>query len=677
MARTFNKNIFESTYKDDFKDGDNFHRILFNNARALQARELTQMQTITQREIERIGRHFFKDGAAVNPGGVTINNQLEYIKLDTTVHSLPDEFDDLLGTDLTSDEGVIVNVIDILAKTDDDPATLYVKYINTSAETPGDDPIRVKPGSTLTGGSFTFNVQATNQAPDNLAVGQGTKVSILEGDFFAENRFVFSGTQSKIISRYTTDPTTIIGFKSTQDIVTANDDERLFDNSGSTPNKSAPGADRYRIRLTIAEKDELEEDENFIYVATIVDGELQTQIKAGEDYNFLEDRLATRTFEESGDYIVDPFEISFNTNADDADKLDIDIGYGIAYTKGYRAINDAPLKLKIDKPRTSATVNNEAVPIEYGNYLIVNGSNNKGVPNVNTFQELNIRSATNHGGSTIGTARALAVEEHTGNNYKLYLFDIQMNSGQDIRDAKSLGTSTSSYFNVVLESSKAVLKNISQNFLLFPVPGTRPKSVSDVIVAVQRRFASVSVSGGAASINATGSGETFFNLNDAIITTTSGSIITGWSATGTGTTTANISGLGSVTTVEILAYVNKSQATHRSKTLTNRTDIITPDGDDNVNLGRADIYKVNAIRSGSSSGDNISNRYTIDNGQRDTHYALGRLVLKPGMTAPSGDVYVDFDYFAHSTSGDYFSVNSYDKKIAYEDIPVYQRRDGS
>lgn len=677
MARTFNKNIFESTYNDDFRDSDNFHRILFNNARALQARELTQMQTITQREIERLGRHFFKDGAAVNPGGVTINNGLEYIKLDTTVHALPDNNDDLIGTDLTSDEGVIVNVIDVLPKTDTDPATLYVNYINTSAEDASADPIRVKPGTTLTGGAFTFNVQATNQAPDNLAVGQGTKVSILAGDFFAENRFVYAGTQSKIISRYTTDPTTVIGFKSTQDIVTANDDIRLFDNSGSTPNKSAPGADRYRIRLTIAEKDELEDDENFVYIATIVNGQLQTTIKAGEDYRYLEDRLATRTFEESGDYIVDPFEISFNTNADDADKLDVDIGYGISYVKGYRAINDSPLKLTIDKPRTSATVNNEAVPIEFGNYLVVNGSNNKGFPNVDSFQQLNIRSATNHGGSTIGTARALALEEHTGSNYKLYLFDIQMNSGEDIRDAVSLGTSTSNYMNIILESNKAVLKDISKNFLLFPVPGSRPKSVSDVIVAVQRRFSSVTVTGGAASINATGAGETFVNLNDMIISTTDGTIITGWSASGAGSTTVNLTGLGSVTSVEILAYVNKSEATHRSKTLTNRTDVITPDGNDNVNLGRADIYKVNAIRSGSSTGNNISNRYTIDNGQRDTHYGLGRLILKPGMSAPAGDVYVDYDYFAHSTSGDYFAVNSYDKKIAYEDIPTYEQRDGT
>jgi len=67
MPTTFTSNVFSSTYKDDFLDSDNYHRILFNSGRALQARELTQMQTIIQEEIARFGRNIFKDGAAVNP----------------------------------------------------------------------------------------------------------------------------------------------------------------------------------------------------------------------------------------------------------------------------------------------------------------------------------------------------------------------------------------------------------------------------------------------------------------------------------------------------------------------------------------------------------------------------------------------------------------------------------
>ena len=81
MPNIFNKNTFATTYKDDFVDSANYHRILFNSGRALQARELTQMQTITQTEIGRLGKHLFNQGAAVNPGSVNVNNAYEFVKL--------------------------------------------------------------------------------------------------------------------------------------------------------------------------------------------------------------------------------------------------------------------------------------------------------------------------------------------------------------------------------------------------------------------------------------------------------------------------------------------------------------------------------------------------------------------------------------------------------------------
>ena len=91
MSKTFTSNVFQSTYKDDFKDSDNYHRVLFNSGRAIQARELTQLQTIIQEEIGRFGRNIFQDGSAVNPGGPEVNDNYEFIKLDTSVRTLPDD----------------------------------------------------------------------------------------------------------------------------------------------------------------------------------------------------------------------------------------------------------------------------------------------------------------------------------------------------------------------------------------------------------------------------------------------------------------------------------------------------------------------------------------------------------------------------------------------------------
>ena len=79
MATTVTNTTFPITYKDDFADSDNYHRILFNSGKALQARELTQLQTIIQEEITRFGSNIFVDGGVVNGSGFTINNRFEFI----------------------------------------------------------------------------------------------------------------------------------------------------------------------------------------------------------------------------------------------------------------------------------------------------------------------------------------------------------------------------------------------------------------------------------------------------------------------------------------------------------------------------------------------------------------------------------------------------------------------
>ena len=81
MPTTLTENLFASKYKDDYSDSAGFHRILFNPRRALQARELIQLQTIIQKEIERFGKNIFKEGSAVNPGGLVINSNYEFIKI--------------------------------------------------------------------------------------------------------------------------------------------------------------------------------------------------------------------------------------------------------------------------------------------------------------------------------------------------------------------------------------------------------------------------------------------------------------------------------------------------------------------------------------------------------------------------------------------------------------------
>ena len=60
MANTANSTLttdFNVTpYYDDYDQYKNFHRILFKPGYAVQGRELTQLQTILQQQINQIGR---------------------------------------------------------------------------------------------------------------------------------------------------------------------------------------------------------------------------------------------------------------------------------------------------------------------------------------------------------------------------------------------------------------------------------------------------------------------------------------------------------------------------------------------------------------------------------------------------------------------------------------------
>ena len=54
-----------SPYYDDASETNDFYRILFRPGYGLQARELTQLQTLLQYQIQRGGYHLFENGSKV------------------------------------------------------------------------------------------------------------------------------------------------------------------------------------------------------------------------------------------------------------------------------------------------------------------------------------------------------------------------------------------------------------------------------------------------------------------------------------------------------------------------------------------------------------------------------------------------------------------------------------
>ena len=79
MAQAKDLNI--SPYYNDFDPSNDFYRVLFKPGFPVQARELTNLQSILQNQIEDFGSHMFKEGSIVIPGAPTFDDEFDSVKL--------------------------------------------------------------------------------------------------------------------------------------------------------------------------------------------------------------------------------------------------------------------------------------------------------------------------------------------------------------------------------------------------------------------------------------------------------------------------------------------------------------------------------------------------------------------------------------------------------------------
>ena len=694
MAVTKNENTFSSTYKDDFSEGDNYQRILFNSGRALQARELTQMQTIIQKQMERFGRNIFREGSVVIPGGLVTDNEIQYVRLQGT----PTLY---VGDILTeSGTGIKARVVDFIAQDGSDPATVYVDYIDGETAGGGSTPIVFSASGTLNNGNESGSggtgSVTVNAVTDPVSVtGKGFKIAVNDGAYFIRGLFVQTQAQSKIISKYSNTPTTNVGFLITEDIVTVDDTNALYDNQNVLPNETAPGADRYRITLTLAAQSEsiIDSDTNFIITNRLINGVVQREIDENT-YSIIGKELATRTFEESGNYTVKSFVPKFK--AKDADEFTLDVSSGTAYVYGYRVSRPQNTLIDVNRSQTTTgALSDENIAANYGHYINVN--NIKGVPNLSTYETWNLYDDSGltigGSGSALGTARIRSVVKD-GANYRYHLFDVNMTDDNNFRNVKSIGQDSANRADLILENNNAVIKEANNNNVFFALPRIRPNKSNGVDVSnltVQKRFNIPSTAGGQIQLTRgveLGNTEDGANALSWIIATDSanptGTILNKTPTIDTTANTVTYTGLAPSTQHEILGYIARgSDAGHKTKTL-------ETDGDDTFlaaaiesdgaglrffTLTNHDIYSFDSI--GDASGNSIASRFITDNGQRDNFYDRGRVILRSGQSIPTS-TRVYYKYFSHGPSGDFFSVNSYaGQGIEYEDYPTYRLRNGA
>lgn len=323
MPQSTNLNV--SPYYDDFDANKDFYRVLFRPGYSIQSRELTTLQSILQNQIESLGRNTIKEGSMVVPGEVSFNDSYNYVKISS--YSQGFSLSQFIGSTITGNTtGVTAKVINVSDETSADAVTFYVTYLSSGTTSTNRVFQEGEILSTDIIGSPTAVVGITGstrptvykpvgsadsaQLTQSLSIGKGSAVFVQEGIYFTNGHFVRNSAQTLIVDKYSTTPTCRVGFLVQEEIVTSEEDVSLNDNAAGFSNYTAPGGHRLKITLTLASREiDAAVENNFIELLRIRNGVIERKVEK-RIWSELEEILARRTYDESGDYIVKNYDLN-------------------------------------------------------------------------------------------------------------------------------------------------------------------------------------------------------------------------------------------------------------------------------------------------------------------------------------------------------------------------------
>lgn len=527
-----------------------------------------------------------------------------------------------------------------------------------------------------------------------------------------------------------------IGLDFIQSIVTYETDSSLLDPSLGYPNSTAPGADRYKVELRLVRRDyDAEDGENFILLCRLDDGMRIEFMKTDSEYADLMDTMAKRTYETNGDYTIRPFRVSFldslKKSASDPlgwslrgneDQVVGVVTPSIAYVKGYRVetIGDTPVAF--DKARDTKKIESFVKHFDGRTYITANPKGAANFPQPNNLTSTISRTrigiydgdatSTAAGGTQIGSMLVSDFELVSGNPnngtgvYRYYVYDIRMTAGKTLADAKSYALSDVGFYaQAVVDqvSNKVEVYNANQTSLIWKLDRDNVKSLrsasdplsGSISIVVRRKLSGVADANG--QLTFTTSANEFFD--------SAGSSLVGWYvASGVShqfnvpavavfsptSLTLNLGATAAGATVYVIADILRTNQTEKQKTLTNLTYQTNTAPSANANsvtyLGKADALRLKSVKlfvEGSPETEvaDITDEFRLDTGITDFAYGESSVVrIKDSSTPiqPNYRLAINFDYFEHSGTQGYFTINSYDSALnapdsdlTYATLPTY------
>jgi microcystin-dependent protein len=702
MAKSYRKEIHgKAPYFDDFDENKKFLRVMFRPGYPLQAREVTQLQTIVQNQIEQLGSHLFEDGTSVRGGDVSEANATA-IRLSGTTFT-DAQLQSFLNKTVTNGtvSAKIISYADASLLADDNNQIFFVNYTTAGGFTSG-DVLTVE--STLP--VVTVTIGSNGDAP---AVSTATNVvCVNSGVFYADGFLVTTTAQSfaayneEATYRNFNNPTASVGFKVNREIVTSDDDESLNDPSFGYFNFNSPGANRYKIDLTLSQIDVSAstgitlESEDYLELVRVINGETTKTVRF-TDYAIFEETLARRTFDESGNYTVKPFSVNpveYDSvfTGSDTNKHAVRVEPGKAYVSGFEYETIAPTYLPVDRALTVNDVYNERLTTTLGNYVTFNPTSSRDV-------DLNYSSGSTSllfnrkgrilkvsGGvsTVIGTCNIRSVEvKELGDGtleHRLYLFNIKLTSDtlkfKDSTHIECIDPSTDTIegaedltqlFQIGLPTVATVLKRANGSRQIFKVP----KGESVLTTFGDGSFQNTFLVKKAYDVNFTGTSKTITSNHDFLEGTISNYAFFYTDSTDAGISGATLKAYGTDYNVSVNNTTQPKQLTVnllgsipgggrgtlvasqlyrtsiasggntlgiRFKTITNGS---ATGKTGSVNTGIIPLNNPDVFELTSivdTGGRDVTNEFELDRNDTVDCYRRSRIILKPGSTcAVDGD----------------------------------------
>jgi len=250
-----------SPYYDDFDEANKFYKVLYRPGYSVQARELNQIQSILQNQLERTGDTLYQDGSKVLGAELVLNNKINSLQLKPTYSNIAitsTNFNSRIIQGQTSGAKAEVITSKLFSTTNLD--ILMINYVDDTKFLDDETINTIDSGTTyfatVAGADDGLTGSTTSTS---LASGIGSIVSVNEGLFYVGGYFIHVSPQNLVLDTENNNPSTRIGLSIVETIVSSIEDSTLLDNAIGTPNYSAPGASRYKIDLELSSKSYFED----------------------------------------------------------------------------------------------------------------------------------------------------------------------------------------------------------------------------------------------------------------------------------------------------------------------------------------------------------------------------------------------------------------------------------